>query len=29
VRYALFADETHLTGMPAATSRGVTLAQTR
>jgi hypothetical protein len=28
VRYALFADETHLTGMPAATSRGVTFAQT-
>jgi len=27
VRYALFADETHLTGMPAATSRGVTFAQ--
>jgi ferri-bacillibactin esterase len=28
VRYALFADETHVTGMPAATSRGVTFAQT-
>ena len=27
VRYALFADETHLTGMPAATSRGVTFAE--
>ena len=28
VRYALFADETHLTGMPAATSRGVAFALT-
>ncbi len=26
VRYALFAQETHLSGIAAATSRGVTLA---